>query len=98
MLLVRDVFRCRPGQAGEVARRLRLTIPSSEAEDGFRRSRILVDYVSSYWTVVLEAEVENLSQFEHHMANYAARPEVREAMAGYTELVVEGHREIFRIL
>lgn len=98
MLLIRDVFRCKPGCAAEVARRLQRTIPSSEAEDGFRHSRVLVDYVGSYWTVVLEAEVESLAQFEHHMAGYAARPDVRAAMDGYTELVAEGYREIFRVL
>ena len=98
MLLIRDVFRCKPGKAGEVARRLQQTIPSTEAEDGFRNSRVLVDYVGDYWTVVLEGEVDDLSQFEHHMAGYASRPAVQEAMRGYTDLVESGHREIFRIL
>lgn len=98
MLLIRDVFRCRPGKAAEVARRLQRTIPSSEAEDGFRHSRVLVDYVGPYWTVVLEAEADDLAQFEHHMRGYAARPAVRDAMGDYTDLVESGHREIFRIL
>ena len=98
MLLIRDVCRCRPGKSAEVARRLQQTIPSTEAEDGFRNSRVLVDYVGSYWTVVLEGEVDELGQFEHHMRGYAARPDVQEAMRGYTELVVDGYREIFRIL
>jgi hypothetical protein len=98
MLLIRDVFKCRPGKATEVARRLQQTIPSSEAEDGFRNSRVLMDYVGSYWTVVMEAELDDLSQFEHHMAGYGSRPAVQEAMRGYTDLVQEGYREIFRIL
>jgi hypothetical protein len=98
MLLIRDVFRAKPGQAGELARRLQATLASTEAEDGFRNTRILVDYVAAYWTVVMEGEVEDLGQFEHHMAGYASRPEVRQAMQGYTDLVLEGHREIFRIL
>jgi len=98
MLLIRDVFRCKPGQAAEVARRLQRTIPGTEAGDGFRNCRVLVDYVGPYWTVVLEGEVDDLGQFEHHMANYAGRPAVQEAMRGYTDLVVAGHREIFRIL
>jgi len=98
MLLIRDVFRCRPGKAAEVARRLLQTIPSTEAEDGFRNSRVLVDYVGSYWTVVLEGEVDDLAQFDHHMAGYSGRAEVQEAMRGYTDLVESGYREIFRIL
>jgi hypothetical protein len=98
MLLIRDVFRCKPGKSAEVARRLQAIIPSTEAEDGFRDSRVLVDYVGSYWTVVLEGVVDELAQFEHHMRGYASRPEVQEAMRGYTDLVEAGHREIFRIL
>lgn len=98
MLLIRDVFHCKPGKAAEVARRLQRTIPSSEAEDGFRNSRVLVDYVGSYWTVVLEAEAEDLSRFDHHMSGYGSRPDVQEAMRGYTDLVTAGYREVFRIL
>lgn len=98
MLLIRDVFRCKPGRAAELARRLQQTLASSEAEDGFRNSRILIDYVGPYWTVVMEAEAEDLSQFDHHMNGYASRPVVQEAMRGYTDLVLEGYREVFRIL
>lgn len=98
MYLIRDVFRCKPGKAGELARRFKQTIPSMEQEDGFRNCRVLVDYVASYWTVVLQAEVDDLGQFEHHMRSYGSRPEVREALEGYMELVQEGHREIYRIV
>ena len=98
MYLIRDVFRCRQGNAMELADRLRATIPSTEREDGFRNSRLLVDIVGEYWTVVWEAEVESLGNFEHHLAHYGARAEVREAMAGYHDLVAGGHREVLRIV
>ncbi len=98
MYLIRDVFRCKPGKAGELARRFKQTVPSMEQEDGFRNCRVLVDYVASYWTVVLQAEVEELTQFERHMQSYGSRPEVREALDGYMELVQEGYREIYRIV
>jgi heme-degrading monooxygenase HmoA len=98
MFLIRDVFRCKPGKARELAEKLRSTLPSSEREDGFRNCRLLVDFVATYWTVVWEAEIESLQQFEHHMDGYSGRPEVRAAMAGYLDLVDGGHREIFRVL
>ena len=98
MYLIRDVFRCRPGKAGELARRFKETIPSMEAEDGFRNCRVMVDYVASYWTVVIESDVDDLDQFVRHQATYGTRPEVRAAMEGYMELVQEGHREIYRIV
>lgn len=98
MYIVRDVFRCKPGKARELVEKLRATLESTEREDGFRNSRLMVDAVANYWTVVWEAEIEHLEQFEHHMAHYGSRPEVKQAMAGYLELVESGYREIFRLV
>ena len=98
MYLIRDVFRCRPGSASELAGRLKRVLGSMERDDGFRNCRVMVDYVARYWTVVLQAETEDLAGFEHHMATFGSRPEVREVMEGYMELVEEGHREIYRIV
>lgn len=97
MYLVRDVFRCKPGKARALAEKFKRTIPSMEADDGFRNCRVMTDAVASYWTVVLQAEVDSLERFEGHMRDYASRPEVREAMDGYMELVEGGYREIYRI-
>lgn len=98
MFLVRDVFRCKPGQAGALARMFKETVPSMEREDGFRNCRVMVDYVATYWTVVLQAEVEDLDRFVHHMSHFGSRPKVKEALAGYMDLVEGGHREIYRIV
>ncbi len=95
--LVRDVFRCKPGKARDLAERFRKTVPSLEADDHFRNCKVLVDVVASYWTVVLEAEFESLDQFEKHMTEFSGRPEVRDALAGYMDLVDSGHREIYRV-
>jgi hypothetical protein len=61
-------------------------------------SRVMVDYVASYWTVVLQAEVEDLGQFEQHMTHLAQNKAFQQATQGYMELVEGGHREIYRIL
>jgi hypothetical protein len=98
MLLIRDVFNCKPGQAKELVARFSRTLPSMQTKDGLASCRILVDLVADYWTVVLESEAEDLSQFERHMREFGSRPEVQDAMAGYMDLVQGGHREIFRIV
>ena len=98
MFVIRDIFRCKPGRAKELAERFKRTIPSCEQHDGFRNCRVMVDAVADYWTVVLECDVEKLEDFEKHMREFGSRPEVREALDGYMELVVEGRREIFRIV
>jgi quinol monooxygenase YgiN len=98
MFLIRDVFRCKPGKAGALARMFLATVPSMEKEDGFRNVRVMTDAVADYWTVVLQAEVEDLAKFEGHMRSFGARPEVKAALAGYMDLVDGGHREIYRIV
>jgi quinol monooxygenase YgiN len=98
MFLIRDVFRCKPGKAGALARMFLDTVPSMEKEDGFRNVRVMTDAVAAYWTVVLQAEVEDLAQFEGHMRSFGARPEVKAALAGYMDLVDGGHREIYKIV
>jgi hypothetical protein len=98
MYLVRDIFQCKPGKAGDLAARFKRTIPSMESEDRFINCRVMVDAVASYWTVVLEAEFQSLADFEKHMAEYSSRADVREAMAGYMDLVDGGRREIFKIV
>ncbi|MFP5246490.1 MAG: hypothetical protein ACLGH0_07320 [Thermoanaerobaculia bacterium] len=97
MLVIRDVFRCKPGHAKDIAARFKQLIPAME-KDGFTNCRVMVDYVADYWTVVLESDCETLEQFEGHMRAFGQRPEVQEVMRGYMDLVDGGHREIYRIL
>ena len=97
MYVVRDIFRCKPGKAKELVAKFKRTIASMETLDGFSNVRLMVDVVADYWTVVLESDVASLEQFERHMREFGARPEVREAMEGYMDLVEGGRREIFRI-
>lgn len=98
MLLIRDVFRCKPGKSRELAEKLKATVPLLEKADGFVNCRVTVDLVGDYWTVVLESEAADLSQLERHLREYSSRPEMREVMAGYMDLVDGGHREIHRIV
>ncbi len=98
MYVVRDIFRCKPGKAKDLVAKFRRTIPSMETLDGFSNVRLMVDAIADYWTVVIEADVPSLEQFEKHMGEFSARPEVREAMDGYMDLVEGGRREIFRIV
>ena len=98
MYLIRDVFKCKPGKAKELAERFKRVLPLVERDDRFRNNRVMVDAVATYWTVVIESEVESLGDFERHMTEFGSRPEVTEVMAGYMDLVDGGHREIFRIV
>ena len=98
MCVVRDVFDCKPGHSKPISERFKKSFPLMKKMKGIVSARILVDYVASYWTVVLETEVENLDDFERQMNEYSASPEFREAMKGYMDEVDGGHREIFKIV
>jgi len=98
MYMIRDVFRCKPGKSRAVAEKFKATVASLEAMDGFYNCRVLLDFVADYWTVVLQAEVPDLRTFEEHMASFSARPEIKEKLAGYLDMVDGGRREIYRIV
>ena len=95
MFLIRDIFHCKPGQADKLAQMFKNTIPSMEQDDGFRNCQIMVDFVARYWTVVVQTEVNDLEKFEMHMISFRNRPEVKNALAGYMDLVQGGEREIY---
>jgi hypothetical protein len=65
---------------------------------GVSNGKVMLDFITSYWTVVLEMEVENLEGFDREMATYRERADVQAVMAGYMDLVDEGHREIYRLV
>ena len=94
MFVIRNVFKCKPGQAKNVIEKFQ----RSMSLEGMGKHRILVDHVANFWTVVLETEVEDLAAFETQFAEYGKRPDVQEAMSGYLDSVESGYREIFRVV
>jgi hypothetical protein len=97
MFVVRNVFQCKPGKAGELAERFRRMVPLIEKQ-GAGTARVLVDTVASFWTVVFEIEVPDLATYERASSERDASAEMRDAMAGYMDLVEGGHREVFRLV
>lgn len=95
MYLVRDTFNCKPGMAKEIVKKFKQTIPFME-EQNFKNIKIMTDVVSNYWTVVLEGEVDSLSDFENRKG-FTSQPKVQEIMKDYMTLVQSGKREIFQI-
>ena len=95
MYLIRDIFYCKPGEAKALVKKFKQSTKYMTDQD-FKNARIMTDVVANYWTVVLEGEVESLAQFENQKG-FTSRPEVREIMAGYMDLVQGGKREIFFI-
>jgi len=98
MIVIRDVFRCKPGKAKVLIEQFKTAMPLMMKDmEQTGNYRILVDAVATYWTVVIESEAENLTEFEKRMSEMKPSPEAEKAMEGYMDNVDGGYREIFRV-
>jgi len=94
MLIVRDVFKAKPGMASKLAQMFR-EIWNQEKDF---KVRVLTDAVGEYNTVVFETEMKDLAALDARMKMYAERTDMRQKMAGYTDLWTSGHREVLKVV
>ena len=94
MILVRNSFIAKPGQAGKLAAQMK----EMASAGSLRNVRVMTDLIGDFNQVVMEHEVESAGEFEELMKKYSADPQIREKAKGYTELWSTGRRELFRIL
>ena len=97
MYLIRNVFHASPGKAKDLVKIFKNAAPHLEASGIAKRTRILTDGVSTFWTVVFESEVEDLNVYMDMAKTLSDNKEFGEAMKGYIDLVTGGYREVFRI-
>jgi hypothetical protein len=94
MYLIREVFNCKPGKAKEIVKIFKKAMPFME-KDGFKKGRVMTDFIASYWTVVVEYEIEKLDTFGNMARTATSDPNMAEIFKGYMDLVEEGKREVF---
>lgn len=92
MFIVRNVFQTKPGKAKELVKTLKNALQYMP-DVGVKSTKILTDVSATFWTVVLESEVENLNAYVDMSATASSKPEFGEAMKGYMDLVTEGYRK-----
>ena len=94
MIVVRNSFIAKPGQASKLAAQLK-----EMAEAGnLPNHRVLTDVTGDFNHVVLEYEVESVAGFEETFSRYTSDPRIREKAKGHTDLWITGNRELFRIV
>ncbi len=101
MLLVREVFHCRPGKVKPLVEKFHAMSRLNE-KLGLGKFRVMTDFAGDrYWTVVSDFEVPSLQAFEEMMqgagVDAESAKEFERIMQGYHDLVDHGHREIYRI-
>ncbi len=94
MIVVRNTFTAKPGQASKLAAQIKETAAAGELPN----FRVLTDVTGEFNRVVLEYEVESITGFEKTFERYLSDPKIREKAKGYTDLWITGNRELFRIV
>ena len=101
MLLIREVFHCKPGKVRQMVERFQ-AMNKLSAKAGMPSMRIMTDFSAErYWTLVAEMEVASMAEFEKMMSgsgqNAEAMKEMEKIMKDYHELVESGRREVYKI-
>ena len=96
MIIVHDIFICKPGNASKMAKMFK------EAMKGQSDVvNIMTDMTGQYNKVVMVSKYKNLAAYEKSFEKYMkASPELKkmmEKMAGYTDMYLTGSREIFKV-
>jgi HKD family nuclease len=93
MIVVREVFVAKPGQASKLA-----SLMKEIAQSGLMgKCRIMTDLTGDFNRVVMETEFESLAEVEIRMQENEKNDAVRQKMKGYTEMYLTGGREVFRV-
>jgi hypothetical protein len=94
MIVVRNCFVAKPGQASKLAAQLK----EAASAANMPKFRILTDVTGDFNRVVMEYEAENVGEFEARMREYGTNSVLREKMKGYTDLWITGSREILQVM
>ena len=97
MLLIRDIFYCKPGKVRPMVEKF-VAMGKIGEKKGWGKMRVMTDVsAEQYWTIVAEMEVESMDEFMKQMDDPEAMKEFEPIMKGYHDLVDRGRREIYKI-
>jgi heme-degrading monooxygenase HmoA len=96
MIIVHDIFICKPGNGSKVAKMFK------EAMTGnIDLVHIMTDMTGQYNRVVMVSQFENLTAYEQSWEKYKQNTEamkkMTEKMAGYQDMCLTGSREIYQV-
>ena len=96
MIIVHDIFICKPGNASKVAKMFK------EAMSGNNELvNIMTDMTGQYNKVVMVTKYDNLSAYEESFKKYMENSEemkkMQETMKGYHDMYLTGSREIYQV-
>lgn len=101
MLLIREVFHCKPGKVRPLVEKF-LAMSKLNEKMGIGKMRVMTDFCGErYWTLISEWEVGSMKEFEDMMQAQPDDPEItkefEKIMKDYHDLIDSGRREIYKI-
>ena len=96
MIIVHDIFICKPGNASKMAKLFKEVMASDKAF-----VNIMTDMTGPYNKVVAVTQYDSLTAFDDSWKKLEQNTEemkkMQEKMAGYHEMYLTGSREIYRV-
>jgi len=96
MIIVHDIFICKPGNASKLAKLFKEVM-----RDNNELVNIMTDMTGQFNKVVMVSKYENLTAYEQSWEKYKqdteAMKKMSEAMAGYHDMYQTGSREIYQV-
>jgi len=99
MIIVHDIFVCKPGNASKVAKLFKENMVGSESGQG-GGIYVMTDMTGQYHRVIVASTHKDLADYEANTKKWSEdTPEnkkMMEAMKGMNEMYVSGSREIYK--
>lgn len=96
MIIVHEVFVCKPGNASKLARLFKEVMA-----DSAELVNIMTDITGEFNRVIMEFKYDNLAAYEQYFQQYMQDSEevrmMKNKMQGYQEMYLTGSREIYQV-
>lgn len=96
MIIVHDIFICKPGNASKVAKMFKEAMG-----DQSDLVYVLTDMTGQFHKVMMVSQYKNLAEyeksFEKYMKDSKEMKKMSEKMSGYQDMYTEGFREIYKV-
>lgn len=96
MILVHDIFTCKPGNASKFAKMFKEAMAGNADV-----VNILTDMTGEYNRVIMVSKYDSLAAYEQSFKKYMEDSEevkkAKEIMKGYHDMYLTGSREIFQV-
>ena len=97
MYQIREVFQAKPGKAKDLVKMFKEAAPHFVTMGDVKSMKVLTDIVSTYWTVIVESETDNIGNFFSNLRSATMSDELKNIMKGYMDCVEGGRREIYMV-